>query len=61
MFAIIQVQGNIINSLVPGEVVEVQVSIKCDMGDPQSGHWSSWTQPVQGMVPQSSGGFTRES
>ncbi|RVE73559.1 hypothetical protein OJAV_G00032660, partial [Oryzias javanicus] len=39
-------------SLVPGEEVEVQVSVKSGY-DKDAGHWSSWTQPVHATVPQS--------
>ncbi|CAB1437509.1 unnamed protein product [Pleuronectes platessa] len=42
----------ILDSLVPGEQAEVQVSVKC-ASSPSGGHWSHWSQPVRGIVPQS--------
>ncbi|XP_034439143.1 thrombopoietin receptor isoform X1 [Hippoglossus hippoglossus] len=42
----------ILDSLVPGEQTEVQVSVKC-APTPSEGHWSRWSQPVRGIVPQS--------
>ncbi|KAL6108284.1 mpl [Pungitius sinensis] len=44
--------SKILDSLVPGEEVDVQVTIKCALS-PNTGHWSSWSQPVRAMVPQS--------
>uniref|UniRef100_A0A3Q3K841 Fibronectin type-III domain-containing protein n=1 Tax=Monopterus albus TaxID=43700 RepID=A0A3Q3K841_MONAL len=41
-----------LESLVPGEEVEVQVTVKCS-SDSGTGHWSSWSQPVKAIVPQS--------
>lgn len=55
--AVIQARGgHILDSLVPGEVVEVQVSVKCAL-NPDAGHWSSWSRPVRAVVPQSAGEF----
>uniref|UniRef100_A0A3Q3K870 Fibronectin type-III domain-containing protein n=1 Tax=Monopterus albus TaxID=43700 RepID=A0A3Q3K870_MONAL len=45
-----------LESLVPGEEVEVQVTVKCS-SDSGTGHWSSWSQPVKAIVPQSAGGY----
>ncbi|XP_060934233.1 thrombopoietin receptor [Limanda limanda] len=42
----------ILDFLVPGEQVEVQVSVKC-ASSPSEGHWSRWSQSVRGFVPQS--------
>ncbi|XP_028442445.1 LOW QUALITY PROTEIN: thrombopoietin receptor [Perca flavescens] len=42
----------ILDSLVPGEEVEVKVTVKCAL-NPNAGHWSSWSHPVRAMVPQS--------
>ncbi|XP_070688574.1 thrombopoietin receptor [Pempheris klunzingeri] len=42
-------EGGILDSLIPGEEVEVQVSVK----KKSAGHWSSWSHPVRAMVPQS--------
>ncbi|XP_045905315.1 thrombopoietin receptor isoform X2 [Micropterus dolomieu] len=44
-------EGDVLVSLVPGEEVEVQVTVKC-APDTNAGHWSSWSHPVQAMVPQ---------
>nr|XP_040039623.1 thrombopoietin receptor isoform X2 [Gasterosteus aculeatus aculeatus] len=44
--------STILDSLVPGEEVDVQVTIKCAYS-PNAGHWSSWSHPVRAMVPQS--------
>ncbi|XP_029355870.1 thrombopoietin receptor isoform X2 [Echeneis naucrates] len=41
-----------LDSLGPGKEVEVQVNIKCERSQ-NAGHWSSWSQPVRAMVPQS--------
>ncbi|XP_029002999.1 thrombopoietin receptor [Betta splendens] len=41
-------EGAVLESLVPGEPVQVQVSVRCS-----SGYWSRWSHPVQHMVPQS--------
>ncbi|XP_059197634.1 thrombopoietin receptor [Centropristis striata] len=41
-----------IDSLLPGEEVEVQVTVKCAL-NPNAGHWSSWSHPVRAVVPQS--------
>lgn len=48
--------GHILDSVVPGEEVEVQVSVKCAL-NPDAGHWSSWSRPVRAVVPQSAGEF----
>uniref|UniRef100_A0A8C4HNY2 MPL proto-oncogene, thrombopoietin receptor n=1 Tax=Dicentrarchus labrax TaxID=13489 RepID=A0A8C4HNY2_DICLA len=45
-------EGDILDSLVPGEEVEVQVSVKCG-SNLNAAHWSSWSHPVRAMVPQS--------
>ncbi|XP_076582430.1 thrombopoietin receptor [Chaetodon auriga] len=45
-------EGDILDSLVPGEEVEVQVSVKYAFNS-KAGHWSSWSQPVQAVAPQS--------
>uniref|UniRef100_A0A3Q3VU13 Fibronectin type-III domain-containing protein n=1 Tax=Mola mola TaxID=94237 RepID=A0A3Q3VU13_MOLML len=45
-------EGGILDSLVPGEEVEVQVTVKCAL-NPSAGHWSSWSQPVRAVAPQS--------
>ncbi|KAM9358421.1 thrombopoietin receptor [Symphorus nematophorus] len=45
-------EGDILDSLVPGEEVQVQVSAKCGMNQ-KAGHWSSWSDPAQAVVPQS--------
>nr|XP_046246833.1 thrombopoietin receptor isoform X2 [Scatophagus argus] len=42
----------ILESLIPGEVVEVQVAVKCSFNE-DTGHWSSWSQPARAVVPQS--------
>ncbi|XP_071371085.1 thrombopoietin receptor [Centroberyx affinis] len=39
-------------SLVPGEVVQVQVRVKRSISE-NTGHWSHWSHPVRAMVPQS--------
>ncbi|XP_041790524.1 thrombopoietin receptor isoform X2 [Chelmon rostratus] len=44
-------EGNILDSLVPGEEVEVQVTVKYAFNS-DSGHWSSWSQPVRAVAPQ---------
>ncbi|KAE8293928.1 Thrombopoietin receptor [Larimichthys crocea] len=41
-----------LDSLVPGEEVEVQINTKYPQS-PNTGHWSSWSQPVRAIVPQS--------
>ncbi|XP_031715687.1 thrombopoietin receptor isoform X1 [Anarrhichthys ocellatus] len=43
---------SILDSLVPGEEVEVQVSVRC-ASNPNTGHWSGWSHPVRAVVPQS--------
>ncbi|XP_068563778.1 thrombopoietin receptor [Cebidichthys violaceus] len=43
---------SILDSLVPGEEVEVQVSVRCAY-NPNTGHWSGWSQSVRAVVPQS--------
>lgn len=48
-----------LDSLVPGEETEVQVAVKCGP-DLNAGHWSSWSQPVRAIVPQSAGVFKQE-
>lgn len=47
-------EGDILDSVVPGEKVEVQIAVKCAL-NPHAGHWSRWSQPVQEVVPQSAG------
>uniref|UniRef100_A0A3B4WD05 MPL proto-oncogene, thrombopoietin receptor n=1 Tax=Seriola lalandi dorsalis TaxID=1841481 RepID=A0A3B4WD05_SERLL len=42
----------ILDSLVPGEEIEVQVAVKCG-SSPSAGYWSSWSYLVRAMVPQS--------
>ncbi|KAM7409783.1 hypothetical protein PAMA_001329 [Pampus argenteus] len=39
-------------TLVPGEEVEVQVTVKCAFNE-DAGHWSRWSSPVQAVAPQS--------
>lgn len=48
-------KGEILDSLVAGEEVEVQIAVKCvsDLDQENKGHWSSWSQPVRAVVPQS--------
>ncbi|CAN9500682.1 unnamed protein product [Ophioblennius macclurei] len=41
---------HILECLVPGEVVDVQVAIKCPS---DGGHWSGWSHVAQAGVPQS--------
>lgn len=48
-------EGDTLDSVVPGEVTEVQLRAKC-ASNPAAGHWSRWSEPVRAMVPQSSGG-----
>ncbi|XP_070764922.1 thrombopoietin receptor [Enoplosus armatus] len=50
-------EGDILDSLVPGEEVEVQVTVKCAYKQ-SAGHWSSWSQPVRAVVPQSADGIS---
>ncbi|KAM8875593.1 thrombopoietin receptor isoform 2-T2 [Spinachia spinachia] len=45
-------ETTILDSLIPGEEVDVQVTIKCAFNQ-NGGHWSSWSQPVRAVVPQS--------
>ncbi|XP_068599559.1 thrombopoietin receptor [Brachionichthys hirsutus] len=45
-------QSVVLDSLVPGEEVQVQVAIKCALNS-WAGHWSSWSHPVRAVVPQS--------
>ncbi|XP_029284881.1 thrombopoietin receptor [Cottoperca gobio] len=45
-------EGETLDSLVPGEEIEVQVTVKCAL-NPDAGHWSSWSNPVRAVVPQS--------
>lgn len=45
-------ERTLLDQLVPGEKVQVQVRIKCAY-DPDVGHWSGWSQPVQAVAPQS--------
>lgn len=47
-----ETEGNILDSLVPGEEVQVQVTVRCGL-HPNTGHWSGWSHPVRAMVPQS--------
>ncbi|XP_056270623.1 thrombopoietin receptor isoform X2 [Pseudoliparis swirei] len=44
-------EGGVLESLVPGEEVEVQVTVKCAL-NPNAGHWSSWSPPARAVVPQ---------
>ncbi|XP_074524854.1 thrombopoietin receptor [Halichoeres trimaculatus] len=44
----------LLDQLVPGEEVQVQVRVKCAY-DPDRGHWSGWSQPARAVVPQSAG------
>ncbi|XP_018549512.1 thrombopoietin receptor isoform X1 [Lates calcarifer] len=46
------IHGDVLDSLVPGEETEVQVTVKCAF-ETTAGHWSSWSHPVRAMVPQS--------
>ncbi|KAM8888832.1 thrombopoietin receptor [Synchiropus picturatus] len=39
-------------TLVPGDVVRVQVSVKCGYHE-KAGHWSSWSPAVRAVAPQS--------
>ncbi|KAM7388149.1 hypothetical protein PAMP_024347 [Pampus punctatissimus] len=39
-------------TLVPGEEVQVQVTVKCASNE-DTGHWSRWSSPVQAVAPQS--------
>lgn len=48
------IHGDVLDSLVPGEETEVQVTVKCAF-ETTAGHWSSWSHPVRAMVPQSAG------
>ncbi|XP_047444125.1 thrombopoietin receptor [Mugil cephalus] len=43
-------EDSILDSLTPGEEVEVQVAVRKASGE---GHWSSWSRPVRAVVPQS--------
>lgn len=47
-------EGDILDSLGPGEEVEVQVTVKYAF-NPNAGHWSSWSHPVRAVVPQYAG------
>lgn len=47
-------QGDILDSLAPGEVTEVQVAAKC-ASNSAAGHWSRWSEPARAAVPRSSG------
>ncbi|XP_036969363.1 thrombopoietin receptor [Acanthopagrus latus] len=44
-------EGEILDSLEPGEEVEVQVQVKSRFS--RTGLWSSWSHPVRAVVPQS--------
>lgn len=44
----------VLDSLVSGEEIEVQVSVKT-ASNSQGGHWSSWSHPVRAVVPQTAG------
>ncbi|XP_020489416.2 thrombopoietin receptor [Labrus bergylta] len=46
-------EGDVLDLLVPGEEVKVQIRVKCAY-DHDAGHWSSWSHPVWAVVPQSS-------
>ncbi|KAM9831659.1 LOW QUALITY PROTEIN: thrombopoietin receptor [Neosynchiropus ocellatus] len=39
-------------TLAPGDVVRVQVSVKCGYNE-KAGHWSSWSPAVRAVAPQS--------
>lgn len=41
-------------TLVPGEEVEVQVTIKYAISE-SARYWSRWSQPVRAVAPQSAG------
>ncbi|KAK5869596.1 hypothetical protein PBY51_024301 [Eleginops maclovinus] len=45
-------EGETLDSLVPGEEVDVQLAVKYAL-NPNAGHWSSWSHLVQAVVPQS--------
>ncbi|XP_034563461.1 thrombopoietin receptor [Notolabrus celidotus] len=45
-------EGHLLDQLIPGEEVQVQVREKCAFSQ-DVGHWSSWSQPVRALVPQS--------
>ncbi|XP_023141035.2 thrombopoietin receptor isoform X1 [Amphiprion ocellaris] len=45
-------KGDILNFLVAGEEVEVQIAVKYAMNSDR-GHWSSWSHLVRTVVPQS--------
>ncbi|XP_032381039.1 thrombopoietin receptor [Etheostoma spectabile] len=51
--------GDILDSLEPGEEVEVRVAVKYAL-NPNAGHWSSWSHPVRAVVPQSAGDILLE-
>ncbi|XP_040896503.1 thrombopoietin receptor isoform X2 [Toxotes jaculatrix] len=42
---------DLLDSLVPGEETEVQVTVRCAFA-PSGGHWSSWSRSARAMVPQ---------
>uniref|UniRef100_UPI0037E79D50 thrombopoietin receptor isoform X2 n=1 Tax=Semicossyphus pulcher TaxID=241346 RepID=UPI0037E79D50 len=47
-------EGDILDSLVPGEEVQVQVQVRVKRAyNPEAGHWSGWSRPVRAVVPQS--------
>ncbi|KAM9849257.1 thrombopoietin receptor [Aulostomus maculatus] len=43
---------NAVLTLVPGEEVKVQVTVKC-ANSVNAGHWSHWSNPVRAVTPQS--------
>ncbi|XP_022071660.2 thrombopoietin receptor [Acanthochromis polyacanthus] len=45
-------KGEVLNSLAAGEEVEVKIAVKCATNS-AGGHWSSWSQPVRTVAPQS--------
>lgn len=47
-------EGETLDSLVPGEELDVQVAVKYAL-NPYAGHWSSWSNLVRAVVPQSAG------
>uniref|UniRef100_A0A7N8X7C5 MPL proto-oncogene, thrombopoietin receptor n=1 Tax=Mastacembelus armatus TaxID=205130 RepID=A0A7N8X7C5_9TELE len=47
-----EVQSGLLDTLAPGEEVKVQVAVKCAFNS-DTGHWSSWSRPVQARAPQS--------
>ncbi|XP_034738384.1 thrombopoietin receptor [Etheostoma cragini] len=52
-------EDDLLDSLEPGEDVEVRVAVKYAL-NPNAGHWSSWSHPVRAVVPQSAGDISLE-